>query len=137
MYGKMKLVQQRVACSLQAESMLLYSFLLTLGPCQDSFIDTCTNGTKRSALCSADDYSTAAGFYNAVWGFAVIILVAAPLFAATDFVGDRLRLEWRSWLTKNILSAYYANRSFYKLHSCDESLDNPDQASAVQRILPP
>ena len=64
-----------------------------------------------------------------MWGFAAIILIAAPLFAATDFVGDRLKLEWRSWLTQNILSAYYANRSFYKLHGSGEILDNPDQAS--------
>lgn len=76
---------------------------------------------------------SAAGFLKAVWGFAAIILIAAPLFAATDFVGDRLKLEWRSWLTQNILSAYYANRSFYKLHGCGEALDNPDQVE----FLPP
>lgn len=76
----------------------------------------------------ADLTLVTAGFYKAVWGFAVIILVAAPLFAATDFIGDRLKLEWRRWLTKKILSAYYANRSFYKIHGRDDStLDNPDQ----------
>ena len=77
----------------------------------------------------------AAGFLKAVWGFAAIILVAAPLFAATDFVGDRLKLEWRSWLTQNILSAYHANRSFYKLHGCGETLDNPDQACLLLSLL--
>lgn len=88
--------------------------------------------------CESNSYFTLvpAGFQKAVWGFGAIILVAAPLFAVTDFIGDRLKLEWRRWLTKSILSAYYANRSFYKIHGCDEtSLDNPDQARAASMYL--
>lgn len=75
--------------------------------------------------------TSAGGFHKAVWSFAGIIAVAAPLFAATDFVGDRLKLEWRAWLTKTVLSAYYANRSYYKLHQLENSLDNPDQARSL------
>jgi putative ATP-binding cassette transporter len=67
------------------------------------------------------------GFYKALWGFASLIMVAAPLFAVTDFVEDRLKVEWRGWLTKKMLNSYYSNRSFYKLHQCNSSLDNPDQ----------
>ena len=37
----------------------------------------------------------AGGFYGAIWKYAFIILIAAPLFAATDFVELRLVLEWR------------------------------------------
>ena len=34
----------------------------------------------------------AGGFYGAIWKYAGIILIAAPLFAATDFVEMRLVL---------------------------------------------
>ena len=54
-------------------------------------------------------------------------MLAAPLFAANDFVEDRLTLEWRNWLCKELLRGYYANRSFYKLHQLEGNLDNPDQ----------
>ena len=69
----------------------------------------------------------AVGFYKALWGFGSLIMVAAPLFAATDFVEDRLKVEWRAWLTKSLLASYYTNRSFYRLHQYDATLDNPDQ----------
>jgi hypothetical protein len=41
------------------------------------------------------DAEMAGGFYGAIWKYAFIILIAAPLFAATDFVELRLVLEWR------------------------------------------
>ena len=71
----------------------------------------------------------AVAFRKSLWAFGTIIMLAAPLFALTDFVEDRLKLEWRNWLTKELLSGYYANRAFYKLHQYDSSLDNPDQAT--------
>ena len=41
---------------------------------------------------------SAGGFYGAIWKYAFIILIAAPLFAATDFVELRLVLEWRRYI---------------------------------------
>ncbi|EIE26584.1 ATP-binding cassette transporter [Coccomyxa subellipsoidea C-169] len=67
------------------------------------------------------------GFYGAIWKYALVILVAAPLFAATDFVEMRLVLEWRRWLTGTLMSGYFANRTFFKLHHQLGLLDNPDQ----------
>ncbi|KAK9916830.1 hypothetical protein WJX75_007512 [Coccomyxa subellipsoidea] len=67
------------------------------------------------------------GFYGAIWKYALVILVAAPLFAATDFVEMRLVLEWRRWLTSTLMSGYFANRTFFKLHHQLGLLDNPDQ----------
>ena len=66
-----------------------------------------------------------------MWGFAGIILIAAPLFTVSDFVEDRLVLEWRSWLTRELLTGYYANRSFFKLHQYTGTLDNPDQVPYI------
>ena len=45
----------------------------------------------------AYDCACAGGFYGAIWKYAGIILIAAPLFAATDFVEMRLVLVrfWR------------------------------------------
>lgn len=73
------------------------------------------------------------GFYGAIWKYALVILVAAPLFAATDFVEMRLVLEWRRWLTSTLMSGYFANRTFFKLHHQLGLLDNPDQ---VRHNLP-
>ena len=56
-----------------------------------------------------------------------MIVIAAPTFAATDFVQDRLKVEWRNWLTTEMLNAYYAKRSYYHIHQKSDDLDNPDQ----------
>ena len=71
--------------------------------------------------------SYSGGFYGAIWKYAFVILVAAPLFAATDFVEMRLVLEWRRWLTSTLMAGYFANRTFFKLHHQLGLLDNPDQ----------
>ena len=72
-------------------------------------------------------HAWAGGFYLAIWKYAGIILLAAPLFAASDFVEQRLVLEWRRWLTTHIMAGYFANRAFYNLHHQLGLLDNPDQ----------
>lgn len=39
-------------------------------------------------------------FYTAIWVFVGVICVAVPLFAAADWTENRLRLEWRNYLTQ-------------------------------------
>ncbi len=75
-------------------------------------------------------HACAGGFYLAIWKYAGIILLAAPLFSVSDFVELRLVLEWRRWLTTHIMAGYFANRAFYNLHHQLGLLDNPDQACA-------
>ncbi|CAM9902342.1 unnamed protein product, partial [Choristocarpus tenellus] len=67
------------------------------------------------------DFSTAmsekdeAGFYRGVRRYVLILLLAAPLFALSDFVQGKLRLDWRCWLTDRLCGLYFSNRSFYTL----------------------
>ncbi|KAK9809945.1 hypothetical protein WJX72_002230 [[Myrmecia] bisecta] len=67
------------------------------------------------------------GFYKAVWEFVMIICIAAPLFALNDWVEARLVMEWRRWLTRQLLIGYFSNRAFFKLHQQLDTVDNPDQ----------
>lgn len=76
----------------------------------------------------------AEGFYDAIWRYALVILVAAPLFSASDFVEMRLVLEWRRWLTNMLMAGYFANRTFFKLHHQLGLLDNPDQVKVIDPI---
>ena len=39
-------------------------------------------------------------FYRAIWVFVGVICIAVPLFAAADWTENRLRLEWRNYLTQ-------------------------------------
>ena len=79
--------------------------------------------SAHSSVCVAD------GFYKCIWSFVLIIFFAAPLFAATDFVEARIKVEWRRWLNKELLNSYYSNKSYFRLHQLTDELDNPDQVS--------
>lgn len=43
---------------------------------------------------------------------------------------SRLALEWREWMTSNLLGQYFADRSFYQLQA-GALVDNPDQRIAA------
>ncbi|KAK9810744.1 hypothetical protein WJX73_004440 [Symbiochloris irregularis] len=67
-------------------------------------------------------------FYKAIMSFVVIIIIAAPLFVVTEYVEARLTLEWRRWLTRDLMGMYFANSAYFRLHQTPEAeLDNPDQ----------
>ena len=72
---------------------------------------------------------TSEGFYKGIWVWVGIIAVAVPLFATTEYVEARVTLEWRNWLSHELLRGYYADRAFYKLGQ-QRSIDNPDQVRA-------
>ena len=77
-------------------------------------------------LCTAD------GFYKSIWGFVLIIIIAAPLFAATEFIEARLQLEWRRWLCRELMHGYFSNRAYFRLHQLSQAeLDNPDQVRHI------
>jgi ABC-type uncharacterized transport system fused permease/ATPase subunit len=43
------------------------------------------------------------------------------------FAQARLKLEWRRFLTQQMLQAYFSRRAFFKLKLQAASIDNPDQ----------
>ena len=65
-------------------------------------------------------------FYQATLVFAGILIVSVPFASLTDYVRAKLSLYWRTWLTRNYLSQYLSNQSYYQLR-LKGSIDNPDQ----------
>ncbi len=47
----------------------------------------------------------------------------------THVLQSKLSLEWREWMTEQLLSQYLADRSFYQLQA-EQLVDNPDQRIA-------
>lgn len=47
--------------------------------------------------------------------FVVIIVIAAPLFALTDYVDACLTVAWRRWLTTHLVRAYFHRHAYYQL----------------------
>ena len=47
------------------------------------------------------------GYYAAIRHFLGVVVVAAPLFAAYEYIQNLLSLEWRAWLTQYLLLHYY------------------------------
>lgn len=39
---------------------------------------------------------------------------------------SKLAVEWRQWMTENLLQQYMAERTFYQMHNT-AAVDNPDQ----------
>ncbi|KDD74360.1 hypothetical protein H632_c1372p1, partial [Helicosporidium sp. ATCC 50920] len=67
-------------------------------------------------------------FYAGVRAFGLVILLAAPLFAATDWVDSLIIVHWRQWLGAELVRAYFADRAFYRLKLLHaREVDNPDE----------
>jgi len=96
----------------------------------------------QSSFMTALSGKDAPGFKRAVLRYAGIIAAAAPLFALSDWVEDRLKLAWRAWLASSLMGDYFGGAAFYRLHlvtaaDCAEggdpaaavaaTVDNPDQ----------
>jgi putative ATP-binding cassette transporter len=68
-------------------------------------------------------------FWRAILEFVIILAIYAPLLASFNYISDRLGNSWRKNLSRNFISKYLENQSFYHLCSHQE-LDNPDQRIA-------
>jgi putative ATP-binding cassette transporter len=49
--------------------------------------------------------------------------------APHGWLQSRLSLEWREWMTQELLQDYFRDRSFYRLQA-GGLVDNPDQRMA-------
>ncbi|MEM9568786.1 MAG: ABC transporter ATP-binding protein, partial [Cyanobacteria bacterium P01_E01_bin.34] len=56
-------------------------------------------------------------FWNFLWFYGVILVVAVPILVTYSFVQRQLRLRWRKWLTQHFLFRYFERRSYYELDS--------------------
>ncbi|MGK7912105.1 MAG: ABC transporter ATP-binding protein/permease [Synechococcus sp.] len=68
-------------------------------------------------------------FWNFLWFYGVILVVAVPILVTYSFVRRQLNLRWRKWLTQHFLVRYFDGRAYYELdsNSSNTEIDNPDQ----------
>ncbi|MFN5515438.1 MAG: ABC transporter ATP-binding protein/permease [Cyanobacteriota bacterium] len=68
-------------------------------------------------------------FWQFLWIYGIVIVVAIPIIVAYRYIRQKLGLLWREWLTKHFLDRYFQGRSYYQLNSnaVDTLIDNPDQ----------
>lgn len=72
------------------------------------------------ALRQRDEFFRALAYY--LLGFAL----ATPITVFYGYTEQRLALEWRKWLSREILGKYFGGLAYYKVSSY-EGIDNPDQ----------
>lgn len=65
-------------------------------------------------------------FYAGMMKFLMIIIAILPVVAAHQYIRGWFELEWRSFMTKQLLVSYFSGNTFYHLKS-DKKLDNVDQ----------
>lgn len=80
-------------------------------------------GEVTSALAAQDTDR----FIQAVLIFLGILVVGVPFASLADYLGSKLALSWRDWLTSYYLTRYLEDARFYQLRLRKNSLDNPDQ----------
>lgn len=107
----------------RARGLLLAIVLLSL--CYTG-LAVLLNG-KRGELISALSAQDEIRFWQTIWIFAGTLVVYAPLYAGYTYLRDRLGLNWRKWLTEDLIDRYFQHRSFYNLTDPDSTIDNPDR----------
>lgn len=86
--------------------------------------------TQQGQIVTALSKSDAAGFWQTVQRFLIVLVVYVPLFASFNYLQNKLGLYWRRWLTYDFLGKYFRDRSFYNLSHSQTDIDNPDQRIA-------
>jgi vitamin B12/bleomycin/antimicrobial peptide transport system ATP-binding/permease protein len=109
----------------QARGLLFLLLLLLLGQTGFAVFLNEQTGEFTSALAARD----AERFWSAIWLCLLMLVVAVPIYAFYYYVRDRLGLEWRNWLTRNFLAAYFHKQAYFELNASQE-IDNPDQRMA-------
>ncbi len=56
----------------------------------------------------------------------VALVLGIPVFVMRDYYQSKLALDWRLWMTNNLMDEYFTDRKFYTLQASAQ-LDNPDQ----------
>ncbi|MGA1622647.1 MAG: SbmA/BacA-like family transporter, partial [Synechocystis sp.] len=81
------------------------------------FIDTALNGKDADI------------FWQFLWIYGIVIVVAIPIIVAYRYLRQKLGLLWREWLTEHFLGRYFKQRAYYRLdsNSAYTLIDNPDQ----------
>lgn len=79
-------------------------------------------GDFMTALSGKD----APKYFRLLWIYGGVFVVGTPIVVFYSYVQSKLGLQWRKWLTENLLGKYLKNRNFYKLNH-SSTIDNPDE----------
>lgn len=82
-------------------------------------------GEFMTALSSKDQPV----FYKMLSIYFGVFVVGTPIVVFYSWVGDKLGLHWRTWLTEHITAKYLDNKNYYRLNN-DNEIDNPDERIA-------
>jgi putative ATP-binding cassette transporter len=92
----------------------------------------CLNGLNVVGSFMCRDFTTAVADHKAnravsfalLWACIFASLTVVAVFKA--FTEERLRLKWRTWLTRHLFDRYLAGRAYHRLKERAD-VDNPDQ----------
>lgn len=62
--------------------------------------------------------------------FTVLAAIAIVISGYNIYLKLVLQVHWRRWLTERVLSAWLADRAYYRIALTDQATDNPDQRIA-------
>lgn len=114
---------------LGSEKIGAFGFLLLIGLVLLSYTNlSVVLNEQQGILISALSQKNSQRFWQAVLTFLGILVVYVPLFASYGYLGNKLGICWRRWMTNYFLDKYLEqeNRGFYYLNS-NKEIDNPDQ----------
>ncbi len=96
--------------------------LLLIGYTWSNVLFNRQSGEFTSALAEKNS----ARFWHAILWYSVLLVAAVPINAYYYYVRDKLSIEWRRWVTDQMLGRYLADDAYYRLERNAE-IDNPDQ----------
>lgn len=79
--------------------------------------------TMYSALQDLNE----AGFWLAMWLFAVLATVHVVRSLLDFYVQQAFTIHWRTWLNEQMLERWIGKQSYYRTQHLENSIDNPDQ----------
>ena len=109
-----------------AWGLLLAVVLLTLGMVYLTVLLNQWNNAFYSALQDKNLVAFRAQLFRVTWLICIFIFLAVYQV----YLNQMLEIRWRRWLTNRYLTAYLADRAYYRMQLMARSTDNPDQRIA-------
>ena len=105
-----------------ARGLLILLVFLMLADTTIAVLLNWQTGEFSTALAERD----ADQYWKSTYYTIFLIAIGFPTFGLYYYVRDRLTLHWRTWMTADFMTKYFADRKYYQL-TYSSSIDNPDQ----------
>ncbi len=80
--------------------------------------------TKQGKVLSVIAAQDGNQFWAITWKLTGLYLMIWAIWAAHNYIRQKLGLYWRRWLSKHFFSQYFRNRAFYELSQSQREIDN-------------